>query len=152
MLGIREEVINLVGPLLEESGMELVDVEYRPEHGRNTLRLYIDKPGGITLDDCSNVSRELGTILDVKDIIPASYDLEVSSPGIDRPLTREKDFKNFAGKMVKVQTKDPVSGRRNFHARLGGLKDGRVLLTDSDGHGWEIKISNIKRARLDVSL
>ncbi len=130
---VKEEAIiaqvkELAESILEPKGLELVDVEYRMEYGRWILRVFIDKPEGITVDDCSDVSAELGTLLDVKDIISHAYNLEVSSPGLDRALTREKDFLKYKGKKVKIITKQPISGRKNFAAVLDDFKEGIVLL------------------------
>ncbi len=142
----------LAEPLLSQKGMELVDVEYKMEHGQWVLRFFIDKSGGITVEDCSDVSREIGVILDVKDIITHAYNLEVSSPGLDRPLTKEGDFLKYKGRKVKIKTKLPISGRRNFSAYLDDFKDGRIFLIDSEGRKWEIAISDIEKARLEISL
>jgi ribosome maturation factor RimP len=147
-----ERVKVLAGPVLDELNIELVDVVLLTEGGRRVLRVFIDKPGGTTLDDCGRVSRELGTLLDVEDIIPYRYCLEVSSPGIDRPLVREKDFLNAVGKKVNIRTKEPLDGRRNFKATLHGLSDGRVIITDSNGRKWEIVLDNIEKARCEVEI
>ncbi len=133
-------------------GLELVDVLYTTEHGRRILRIFIDKPGGVTIDDCSDLSRELGTVLDVEDPIPQSYTLEVSSPGLDRLLTKEKDFLRFAGKKVKLRTKEAIEGRKNFKASIEGVEGGRVTLKDADGRIWEIMLSNIEKARLEIEI
>ena len=145
-------VENLVKPLVESEKMELVDVEYKMEQGSWVLRLYIDKPGGVTVDDCSDVSTELGMLLDVKDIITHAYNLEVSSPGLDRPLTKEKDFLKYTGKKVRIKTKQPISGRRNFSAILDGFSEGKIFLFDSEGKKWEIPFDSVEKARLEYEL
>ena len=150
--GITAQVKNVAEPIIIQKGMELVDVEYKMEHGQWVLRFFIDKPGGVTVDDCGDISGELGTTLDVKDIIPHRYNLEVSSPGLDRALTREKDFVNYKGRKVKIKTKQPISGRRNFSAALDDFKEGMVFLIDSEGKKWEIPFNNIEKARLEISL
>ncbi len=150
--GITAQVKNVAEPIIIQKGMELVDVEYKMEHGQWVLRFFIDKPGGVTVDDCGDISGELGTTLDVKDIIPHRYNLEVSSPGLDRALTREKDFVNYKGRKVKIKTKQPISGRRNFSAVLDDFKEGMVFLIDSEGKKWEIPFNNIEKARLEISL
>ena len=149
---IITQVKELAEPVLAQKGMELIDVEYKMEYGRWILRLFIDKSEGITVDDCGDVSRELGTILDVKNIITHAYNLEVSSPGLDRVLTREYDFLKYKGKKVKIKTKQPISGRRNFSAVLDDFKEGMVLLIDSEGKKWEIPFNDIKKAKLEVDL
>lgn len=146
---IIAQVKELSEPILTQKGMELVDVEYKMEHGAWVLRLYIDKPGGVTVDDCGDVSTELGMLLDVKDIITHAYNLEVSSPGLDRPLTKEKDFLKYTGKKVKIKTKQPISGRRNFSAILDGFSDGKIFLFDSEGKKWEIPFASVEKARLE---
>ena len=100
-----KKISYLVEPLIDEMGFELVDIEYLSERGRWVLRIYADKKGGITLDDCARVSRELGDFIDVKDVIQHEYVLEVSSPGLNRPLKKEKDFLRAVGKKVKVKSK-----------------------------------------------
>lgn len=148
--GLLERVSALAEPLLENMGLELVDVEYKNEHGGWILRLYIDKPGGVTIDDCSDVSREFGTLLDVEDVMTGSYSLEVSSPGLDRPLVKERDFVKYAGSKAKIKTRKPVDGRKNFKATIESASDGVVSVVDFDGGKYNIEISNIDKARLIV--
>jgi ribosome maturation factor RimP len=147
---IVEQVKVLVKPVLDERGIELVEVVYTSEKGKRVLRTFIDKPGGVTLDDCRCVSRELGTILDVEDIIQHSYSLEVSSPGLDRPLKGEKDFLNALGKKVNIRTKEALKGRRNFKATIDCVIEGKVIITDSEGRNWKIEMENIEKARREV--
>lgn len=149
---IRLQVRELIEPILQQKGIELVDVEYKMEHGRWVLRFFIDKSEGITVDDCGDVSTEIGTILDIKEIVPQAYNLEVSSPGLDRPLVKEKDFIKYAGRKVKIKTKLPIVGRRNFTAVLEGFKEGKVFIADSEGKRWEIPFEAIERARLEIQL
>lgn len=125
---VETTVDNLVRPLIEPMGYELVDVEFVREGGRRFLRLYIDKEGGVTLDDCQAVSRAVEARLDEVDPIPDQYYLEVSSPGIERPLKRDADFARFAGKMVRVSTFAPFEGSKRFVGELLGLADGAVRL------------------------
>jgi ribosome maturation factor RimP len=147
---IAERIKVLAEPILDELSIELVDMVYTTERGKRVLRIFIDKPGGVTLDDCSRVSREIGTILDVEDIIQQSYSLEVSSPGLDRPLKREKDFLNAVGKKVNIRTKEALGGRRNFKATLDEVREGKIIITDSEGRDWEIEVQNIEKARCEV--
>ena len=126
---IAEQAAKLIEPIIEQMAFELVDVEYLSEHGRWVLRITADRPGGgITLDDCARVSREIGDIIDVKDIIRHEYVLEVSSPGINRPLKREKDFLRVLGRKIKMRMAGPIHGRRNFRGVLKELKDGTLYL------------------------
>ncbi|MFC1821317.1 ribosome maturation factor RimP [Thermodesulfobacteriota bacterium] len=125
---IKSRVNSLVEPILEGLGYELVDIEYLSEHGRWVLRLYIDQDPGITLDDCSRVSREIGDLIDIKNIINHEYVLEVSSPGLNRPLKKEKDFSRFLGRKIKVKMKNPVNGRINFSGHLKAFEEGTLYL------------------------
>jgi len=112
-----------------------------------TLRVYIDKPGGVTVDDCADVSRQLSAILDVEDPLPGSYMLEVSSPGLDRPLVTANDFRRFIGEMVKVQMHQPIAGRKRFKGRLLAASDERVTL-EVDGEQFDLVLADVERARL----
>lgn len=112
----------LTDPLCRSEGIELVHVEFQREQGGRTLRLYIDKPGGITLDDCTDISRQLGDVFDVKLETELSYRLEVSSPGIDRPLGKLNDFERFEGQLVKIRTKEPIEGQKRFTGILEGVE------------------------------
>ncbi len=150
--GLEDRVRALAEPVVEGLGIEVVDVVYTSEYGRRVLRIFIDKPGGVTIDDCSTVSRELGTVLDVEDPIPQRYTLEVSSPGLDRLLVKERDFQNSIGKKVKVRTKEAIEGRKNFKAAVAGVEKGMVFLKDADGKNWEIALSNIDKARLEIEI
>lgn len=149
---IVERVRNLAEPILADRGLELVDVEFQREGRGWILRLYMDRGGGVTLDDCQRVSGELGDHLDVADIIPHSYTMEVSSAGLDRPLTKDADFLRFAGKAARITTSEAVQGQRNFRGRLGGLADGEVLLDLTDGRQVRIPRALIARARLEIEL
>jgi ribosome maturation factor RimP len=137
------------GDVLEPQGFELVDVEYRREGGQWVLRLFVDRPGGITLDDCSKVSRQIGDWLEVADIISHAYALEVSSPGIDRPLKKESDFERYQGRGVNVKTFGPVEGRKRFRGTLLGLREGKVEV-EVDGQVYAIPREAISRANLDI--
>jgi ribosome maturation factor RimP len=133
VLSIAEQVADLVGPALEDMDFELVDVEYLSRHGKWVLRLYIDKEGGVTLDDCARVSREFGDLIDVKDIIIHKYVLEVSSPGLDRPLKKEKDLEHAIGKKIKVKTVAPVKGRQNYTGYLMNFQKGILYIELENG-------------------
>ena len=147
----------LVMPILTELGLELVDLEFKREGHSWFLRLFIDKPGGVTLDDCTEVSREVSAILEVDDPIEAPYRLEVSSPGIDRPLKKPADYERFAGQLVKLRTRsllDPDARghqRKTFVGELCGLDGSTVRLRQTDKQGGEIAIplAEIDRANLE---
>ncbi len=144
---IAERVSELVEPPLAELGFELVDVEYFAMHGQWVLRLYIDKTGGVTIDDCARVSRELGPLIDVKDVITHRYTLEVSSPGVDRPLKKEADFVGAIDEKIKVRMAKPTPGRRNYTGVLKRL-DERMLYLEVDGDTVSLSRSDIEKANL----
>ncbi|OQX65468.1 MAG: hypothetical protein B5M55_03935 [Desulfococcus sp. 4484_242] len=142
-----QEVSLLIEPILNEMGIELVDVEYLSEGGRWILRIYVDRPAGIVLDDCVRVSREIEDIIEVRDLFHHSYVLEVSSPGLNRPLKREKDFVRALGKDVQIQMAPPVNGRRNFRGRLDSFDEG-VLCVVTEGGRFFLPREGVKKANL----
>jgi ribosome maturation factor RimP len=144
------QVEKLVVPLLEQETAELVDLEVVQDSGRRVLRFYLDKPGGISLDDCEHLSNRIGALLDEADAFPGSYVLEVSSPGLDRVVKKEKDFIRFTGQAAKVRLRLPQDGRRNFKGTLQGFADGKVLL-DCEGKRFEFPLALLDEARLDYS-
>jgi ribosome maturation factor RimP len=127
------EVASLVEPILQDMALELVDVEFLHSQGKWVLRLTIDREGGVTVDDCARVSRELGDLIDVKDLIRQKYFFEVSSPGLDRPLKKEKDLLRAVGKKIKVKMKAPLQGRRNYSGYLRDFVDGTLYMTVEQG-------------------
>lgn len=145
---IIRKVEELVRPLLEMEGLELVDVEFRRERPGWVLRLYIDRQGGVNLGDCVRVSRELGELLDVEDFIPCSYHLEVSSPGINRPLKKREDFEKFKGEWVKVKLSEPIEGRRNLRGRILGWEGDGFLVVVED-KVYHIPMRKVVKANLD---
>jgi len=144
---LRAKVIGLVEPHLEKLGLELVNLDYRSGR-RAHLCLYIDKPGGVTLDDCETVSRLISDLLDAYDPIPRSYTLEVSSPGVERPLTKEKDFDRFQGEAVKIYTSELFGGRKKFNGILEGVRDSCVAIKLEEGERVEIPLDKINKAHL----
>lgn len=150
---IEEAVERLLEPVLEKDGLELVDVEYVRE--RNwILRVYIDKEGGVGLDDCQAVSEKAGAILDEKDLIPDNYMLEVSSPGLDRVLKKDKDFIRYTGEDVDVKLFAPLEGTKtkSFTAKLEGLaEDGALLLEMESGDKLTLGRDKISQVRLHFS-
>ncbi|MGP0566384.1 ribosome maturation factor RimP [Nitrospina sp. 32_T5] len=146
---IPQAVESLVEPVILAQGLELVDVEYRRE-GRNwILRIYIDKPGGVGVEDCKKVSRMVEDMIEVDDIVRTHYILEVSSPGLDRPLKKEKDFRRYLGKKVQITTYAPIGDRRNFKGTLKNFEDGDVHV-DAQGQTFAIPLNNIASARLEI--
>jgi ribosome maturation factor RimP len=135
-----EQVRNIAERVAASSGLELVEVEFLGSGKARMLRIFIDKTGGVTHQDCESVSKEVSTILDMEDVVPGdSYLLEVSSPGLDRKLTKAADYERFRGSLIKVTTYEPVEGNRNFRGRLEDFADGRVTL--------EVEIAGKKKSK-----
>ena len=139
----------LLEPVLTQESAELVDLRFAKEGARWVLHVFADKEGGITLDDCAALSERIGSLIDSTKAIERSYVLEVSSPGLDRVVKKEKDFKRFAGKDVKVRLKAPEGGQRNFSGTLLGFENGKVVVEDEGKRRHEWPISAIDEARLD---
>lgn len=144
------KIESLITEKIENYNYELVDVEFIKEGKEWFLRIYIDKPEGITLDDCEFMSKELEKLLDEKDIIKTSYILEVSSPGIERPLKKEKDFMRYIGSKVYIKTFVPVEGQKEFRGKLKDFKDGIIFLSLNTGKEYEIDFNKISSANLTV--
>jgi ribosome maturation factor RimP len=143
---LRERLQQLLEPVIESLGYELLLLEFAPSKSA-LLRLYIDGPGGIGLEDCERVSREVSAVLDVEDPISSNYRLEVSSPGLDRPLVKPAHFERFSGHPVKVQLLQPLNGRRRFEGEILKVAGDRLSLRMADGL-VELDIRSIERARL----
>ena len=147
----KQRILEVCTRLAEDvgarQGAEVVDVEYVKERGEYYLRIFIDKPGGVGLDDCQAFSEEIGELLDEVDPIPGSYSLEISSPGIERPLKKERDFIRFAGRLAAIKTYAPLDGRKNWKGTLQGLQDDHVLI-EVDGRQVTIPIASIAKAHL----
>jgi ribosome maturation factor RimP len=134
-----------------DRGFELVDVEVSGGGTARLVRLLVDKPGGISLDDLQSVSEEVSTILDVEDPIPGSYTLEVSSPGLDRPLKREEDYRRFVGRLAKVASYEPVDGRRHWTGRIVSCDGGVLILSlEKEKATASVPFSKIAHGRLEV--
>ncbi|WP_018211050.1 ribosome maturation factor RimP [Desulfitobacterium hafniense] len=125
---IIEQVEAIIAPVITEQGLELVDVEYVKEGAHWYLRIYIDKEGGVDIDDCTNVSHLVSEVLDKNDPIAQAYMLEVSSPGLERPLKKDEDFERFAGKLVRVLTTEAYQGYKEFTGYLVGLVEDDIVL------------------------
>ncbi len=156
----EQRVHDIAERVAASSGLELVEVELRGSGKSRMLRVFLDKPAGVTHEDCALFSREFGTILDVEDVMPGgSYVLEVSSPGLDRKLSRAADFERFTGSKVKLMTREPVNGNRHFEGRLESFRDGRLTLDLSEARRkhrpkqdapqqLEIELANVEKANL----
>ena len=147
-----EKVASLVERVVASEGMTLVDVELKGGGLNQLLRIYIDKTGGVSHADCQLVSEQVSAILDVEDLIPGQYTLEVSSPGLDRKLVKPSDYEHFVGRRARLIVRDPVGGQRVLEGRLAGLDEGRVWLDSGEGQRTEVELSNISKARLIVEL
>ncbi|MBN2495644.1 MAG: ribosome maturation factor RimP [Deltaproteobacteria bacterium] len=150
---IAERAERLIEPAAAQMGLELVQVLFRREQDGWVLRVLVDRidsqPGaGVTIQDCALLSREISDLLDVEDLVAQKYRLEVSSPGLDRPLCRPADFTRFAGKQVKLRTCGPIDGRRNFRGQLIGLEEDGTVVLDVDGVRHRLPRSDIEKANL----
>jgi ribosome maturation factor RimP len=161
MAASLEKVREIAERVAQSNGLEVVDLELLGGGKARMLRIFIDKPTGVTHEDCSSFSREVGTIFDVEEAVPgASYLLEVSSPGLDRKLSRPADYQRFTGSLVKLMTRDPVNGNRHFEGRLKAFQDGRLSLELTGrkkskkhqeveaGTEVEIELANVEKANL----
>lgn len=147
---VLETVTALVKPVLAEHDLELFDVQFQREQSGWVLRLIIDREAeGVTLDDCATISREVGYLLEVEDLVDCSYRLEVSSPGLDRPLRGEADFVRFTGRRAKVTTREPIGGQQSFVGVLEQVKDNELFLAGEKGV-VHIPLAGITKARLEV--
>jgi ribosome maturation factor RimP len=151
---VLQEVDAVVRPAVEGLGYELVDLQLGSEYGRWVLRLLVDRPGGITLQECAQISREVSPHLDVADAIPSRYALEVSSPGVRRPLKRPRDFDRFRGEKIAVRTREAIDGRKSFHGINRGLDEqGRLVIETTEGGAQHaIPVEAIREAHLDPDL
>lgn len=139
---------DLLEPAVTAVGCELVGIEYLPSGKQSLLRVYIDKPDGVSVDDCSAVSYQVSGLLDVEDPLPGHYTLEVSSPGLDRPLFQARDFERFAGQQVKIRMRFPIDGQRNFRGLLQGLQEQQVVIEEQDGKRVDLPLDQVEQARL----
>ncbi|MBN1823629.1 MAG: ribosome maturation factor RimP [Endomicrobiales bacterium] len=147
-----EEIEKTITPILEQEKMELVDLQYAGESGRKVLRVFIDKEGGVRLDDCERMSSVIGAVLDKSDPITEPYVLEVSSPGLDRVLKKEKDFVKFKGKKARISLFAPVDGQRNFSGPILEAGGGKIKIDDVTGKTVELELDRIARARLEPEI
>jgi ribosome maturation factor RimP len=151
--GVRKAAARVAGGY----GLEIFDVQFRREGRGMVLRVLIDRPGpsansedSVSVEDCVAVSRDLSAILDVEDLVPSAYVLEVSSPGLDRPLRGADDYRRFAGRFAKLVMREAVDGQKYFRGRLGGIADGHVVIDGEDGRQHRVPLAVIIRANLEV--
>jgi ribosome maturation factor RimP len=148
-----EQIRQILGPILESMGLSLWDLEFHKQGPQWLLRIFIDREsGGVTLNDCEIVNRDLGAALDVEDIISHPYTLEVSSPGLDRTLSKPEHFARFAGSTVKIKTFQPINGQKVFRGKLLGLVEGMVNVELETGVVLEIPVTGITKSSLEVEI
>jgi ribosome maturation factor RimP len=154
---VVEQVRSVAARVAATYGLDIFDVQFRREGRGMVLRVRLDRPGAsataedsVGVDDCAAVSRDLSAILDVEDIVPTAYTLEVSSPGLDRPLRGADDYRRFTGRFAKLVMREAVDGQTYFKGRLGGMSDGDVLIDGEDGRRHRVPIGVITRANLEV--
>ena len=145
----RDRIRQIVQEVVESQGYEFVDMEFKGSGNNAILRIFIDKPEGVSHADCEFMSKQVGTILDVEDVMPGgSYTLEVSSPGLERPLKKPRDFERFLGQKAKVVLREPVAARRHWEGTLSGFSDGVIRLQPSTGEPVEFELAMVERANL----
>lgn len=148
----QEQILRLLDPILASLGLTLWDMEFRKEGPQWLLRIYVDRePGGVSLDDCAAVSRDLGTVLDVEEVIPHAYTLEVSSPGLDRTLSRPEHYRTSLGKAVKIKTYQAIDGQKVFRGTLAAIDGAVVELATGQGGVLRIPLDSISKASLEVT-
>ncbi len=149
---VAERVREIAEQVAIDHGLELVHTELAGPDGHPILRVFIDKPGGVTHDDCSGVSLQLGTVLDVEDFIHSGYTLEVSSPGLERGLYKRADYQRFAGSDAKIKMRTPVGNQRNFRGRILGVDESQVIFEDRTSGRVQLPIDSIAKANLEVDM
>lgn len=147
---IENIVEDIVIPILDKEGLELVDIEYKGNRNRGILRVYIDKQSGINIDECAEVSRELSTLLDIHNPIPCSYTLEVSSPGLNRVLKKRTDYKKFIGNRIKIKTRNLFDRRKVFIGKILDFRDDLLNIEEDGGGIYNIPYESIEKANLEV--
>lgn len=147
-----EKVEQTSTPVLARHSAELVDLLFVHEHGQWVLRFFIDKAGGITLDDCATISHEISAVLDAEDLIPQSYSLEVSSPGLNRPLKKPTDYQRFIGERVDVTLFAPLNGQRHFHGTIQAVDEEHVTVQGDPGQTYALPLADVAKARLDPDI
>jgi ribosome maturation factor RimP len=150
-LASLDEIQEIAERIVESEGMELVDIEFKPGRARSLLRIYIDKEGGVTLNDCENVSRQLSAVLDVKDLLKSAYVLEVSSPGLDRPLRTDRDYRRAIGRLLKLHLMDEQGKMENVTGKLLDATEEEVIIEEA-GTTRNIPRQVVKRAVQEVIL
>lgn len=151
-MSIASDVEKVISPLAASEHMEIVDVQFASEAGKKVLRIFLDKEGGINLSDCEKMSEKLGAVIDESNLVRDGYVLEVSSPGLDRVLKKEKDFVRFTGQKARITVFAPIGGQRNFTGPIVSAGGGNVTIDDVTGKQVTIQIDKIAKARLDPEI
>jgi ribosome maturation factor RimP len=150
---LEAEITTLAEKEASSLGLEVVLVEVKGSGGRSVVRIYIDRqPSGVTLSDCEQFSKRFSVLLDVEDIVPFSYVLEVSSPGLDRPLVKDSDYARFTGKSARIRARVAVDGQKNFKGKILGVTNGRLGVELSTGKKVEIALADIEKANLVIEI
>ena len=149
---VADRVLAIAERVAIDHGLELVHAEVAGPDNKPIVRIFIDKPNGVTHKDCAEVSLHVGTVLDVEDFIHASYTLEVSSPGLERGLYKPQDYERFAGRLAKMRTRRPINGQRNFRGRLLGIDGEEVLFEDRTSGRIQVPLDSIAKANLELDV
>ncbi len=149
---LLDQIEQIAAPVLAEHKAELVDVMFVHENGQWVLRFYLDKEGGITLDDCAMISDHLGQNLDASNVIAQAYTLEVSSPGINRTLKKESEYQRFIGERVDVTLYAPLNGRRHFKGTIQSVNSGVVIVQEAPEQSFALSLADVAKARLDPDI
>lgn len=147
---ITERIEKIAEIAARDAGLELVHVEVAGTGRKPTVRIYIDKPEGVTIEDCSNISLQVGKVLDEEDFIPSAYMLEVSSPGLERGLYSLKDFEKFVGQMAKVKAVEAINGQKNFRGTIVAVEGENVIFEDKINGSVSIPYKTVKKANLEI--
>ena len=148
---VQQDILEIAERVASSAGLEVVDVELRGGPRNGVVRIFIDGPEGVSLANCEEISRQMGPILDVEDLMPGPYRLEVSSPGLDRKLVKPTDYERFTGKRARIKMRRPIDGRKQFTGRIEGYSDGAVNV-DSEGILRRLRLEDIDQARLVVEM
>jgi ribosome maturation factor RimP len=151
-VSIEERVREIAERAAREKKLEVVNVEVAGRGRARAVRVFIDKPEGVTHEDCEAVSRYIGTVLDVEDFIPETYTLEVSSPGLERPLIKREDYERFAGRLAQIKTREVLGNQRNFRGRILGVEGDFVVFEDKTNGRVQIPLETIAKANLEIDL
>jgi ribosome maturation factor RimP len=150
---VLEKIRKIISPVIEKDNLELVNVEFKVEAGRRVLKIFIDKENGVNVEDCARISGNINSMSELDDLITGSYYLEVSSPGLDRALVSESDFKKFEGRLAKIKISHAICGQKNFIGYLRGYREQKIILEEKNsGKTFEIGLNDIKRANLEIDV